>query len=158
VKDAFGAPSPDAKACEDALERLASELNTTAMKNGPDTVPSTRLVYQVVPVMLTMDDGSRRKVENAVKLRAGVEGAPGRGAIVWAPTPERTIDRFAPGAASVCVVIRADNSLAGIILLDGRSADGAGIRADLRRVIGLDTVPSAPLEERGDVPASPVQR
>lgn len=132
TRDAFGAPSADVKAAEDELRRLSAELAA-----GADS--KVRLAHLTAPVMLTMDENSRRKVENAVKLRESTapEGAP-RGNIIWAASPERTIERFAPGAAAVAVVIRADNSLAGIVLLDGRAKEGKSLRQDFRRALGLE--------------------
>lgn len=147
-KSAFGAPSADAKAAEEELRRLESELNTPSPPPQPEPAPAPAarpvLAHAVVPVMLTMDDTSRRKVETAAKLAHAVPGA-APVQLIWAPSPEGTIERFAPGAAAVCVVVRADNSLAGIIMLDGRARDAAGIRADLRRALGLD--PPAPIPE-----------
>lgn len=141
AKDTFGAPSADAKAAEEELRKIEAELNSAPP--GKETSPGVRLVHVVVPVMLTMDDTSRRKVENAVRLRestaagAGGGGGGGGGNIIWAASPERTIERFAPGAAGVAVFIRADNSLAGIVLLDGRAKDPKSLRADFRQALGL---------------------
>jgi hypothetical protein len=140
--DAFGAPSADAKVAEEEMSRAVQE----AAKDAGGERPRVRV--QVVPVMLTMDDTSRRKVEGARKLlatmaaEANTDAAP----LVWAPSAEGTIERFAPGAAAVCVVIRADNSLGGIVVLDGRAKDRDGVRADLRTAL-------APATPRPDAPA-----
>jgi hypothetical protein len=137
AKDTFGAPSADAKAAEEELRKIEADLNSAP--SGKEPTPAVRLVHVVVPVMLTMDDASRRKVDNAVRLRESTSGAGGErgGNIIWAASPDRTIERFAPGAAAVAVFIRADNSLAGIVLLDSRAKDPKSLRADFRQALGL---------------------
>ena len=99
----------------------------TAGKDGP-----VRLRVQTVPVMLKLDDTSRRKVDTARRLAASTNAAM---PLVWASSPESTIERFAPGAAAVCVIVRADNSLAGIIVLDGRARERDALRADFVKAL-----------------------
>lgn len=141
----FGTPTPGAAAAE--AQMLAIEASLAAPRDGSggdagdkQPRPAVRPVHVIVPVMLKMDEASRRKVEAAVKLRdaAGAKNAP-PGALVWAPSPERTIERFAPNAEAVAIVIRADNSLAGVIQLDGRADKPEQISADLRTALGLPT-------------------
>lgn len=139
----FGAPSADAKVAEEEMLRAARDAAGAVSGASP-----ARVRVQTVPVMLTMDDASRRKVENARKLlqAMGVEQNREVEPLVWAPSAEGTIERFAPGAGVVCVVIRSDNSLGGIIVLDGRAKDREGVRADLRKAL-------APASPRPDAPA-----
>ena len=53
----------------------------------------------------------------------------------WSLSANATIDRISPNAGAVIVVILPDLSLAGIVPLDGRSADAAAIATDTLNVI-----------------------
>lgn len=53
----------------------------------------------------------------------------------WSLSANTTIDRISPNAGAVMVVILPDLSLAGIVPLDGRSADAAAISTDLLNII-----------------------
>lgn len=66
-------------------------------------------------------------VENGADLPAKV--------LHWSLSANTTIDRISPNAGAVIAVILPDLSLAGIVPLDGRSADAAAISTDLLNII-----------------------
>lgn len=76
--------------------------------------------------------------------------------LMWSSSVSLSIDRFAPGAGAAAVVIGPDRTLRGVVVLDGRAADGAGLESDLRAILkGPEPAaqePPAPLPESQDQP------
>lgn len=59
------------------------------------------------------------------------------GNVKWTVSPETTIDRFAPGADAVLVVIDAFDTVRAIIPLDGRGNEQTAIAGEIRGALGL---------------------
>ncbi|MBC7771618.1 MAG: hypothetical protein H7210_03910 [Pyrinomonadaceae bacterium] len=129
--------NPDAEA---GLAAITAVVKQIAGKSQPKAGPGAAghvtgdpsmiglITSRVVLVPTKTDDKTREKVAGGAKVWGD--------SIVWSASPASTIDRFAPGAEAVIVVVRAPQSLCGVIRLDGRKGEAKAIEQELHEAIG----------------------
>jgi hypothetical protein len=87
-------------------------------------------------VVVELADFTPAKWEDAQRAWSAA-AAPSKPAapLLWAPSAAQTIDRFAPGAQSLLIVVNPDRTLRAAIRLDGRSSDPAGLTQEIRSAL-----------------------
>lgn len=108
---------------------------------GADRAGASLVQSQVVLVAIQPDDKVREKIAAAAKTWGD--------ALVWSASPAGTIDRFAPGAAAVLIVVGEPDVLCGMVRLDGRGAETGAIEAELRRALDCKGPAAAAPPQRG---------
>jgi hypothetical protein len=148
VKEAAaGAPSPPvilvlfrSPPQADKAEAIARDAKAglAALRTAATSTDLSRLAHPLTAAAVVIelaDFNQDRWQEIARDWAAGSNPRVGADDLLWASSGAQTIDRLAPGAQAVVIVVAPDRNLRAAIRLDGRAGDTGGLLQDLNAAL-----------------------
>jgi hypothetical protein len=132
----FRSPPQADKADAVARDAKAGLAVLRTLSTSADPGKLARPLTAAAVVIELAEFNQDRWQEIARDWAAGASPRLGADDLFWASSAAQTIDRFAPGAQAILLVVAPDRTLRGVIRLDGRATDAGGITQDVSATLG----------------------